>query len=64
MARVRVTTSKKPKTIEVDKVKNVFIRAIDAHRPMEQTQYDLGFQAGLELAYYLLKAAAGEIKEE
>ena len=64
MARVRVKVSQKPKTIEVKKTKEIFIRAIDAHRPMEQTQYDLGFQAGLELAYYLLKAAAGETKEE
>lgn len=64
MARVRVAVRQKPKTIEVDKVKNVFIKAIKAHsETFYDTQYDIGFQRGLEHGYYLFRSAAGEIKE-
>lgn len=65
MARVRVKVSQKPKTIEINKVKNVFIRAIKANSETAyNTQYDIGFQRGLEHGYYLFRSAAGEIKEE
>lgn len=64
MARVRVTVSQKPKTIEVEKTKEIFIRAIKAHREtFYDTQYDIGFQRGLEHGYYLFRSAAGEIKK-
>ncbi len=53
------------KAIEIDKVKNVFIKAIKAGNEMAcDTQYDIGFQRGVEHGYYLFRMAAGEIKEE
>lgn len=66
MKTVKVKKSKKPRTIEVDKVKNAFIGAIMAHGEMvcnTQSQYDFGFQHGLEHGYYLFCSAAGELKE-
>lgn len=63
MARVRVKVRQKPKTIEVEKVKTVFIKAIKANsETCYDTQYDIGFQRGLEHGYYLFRSAAGEIR--
>ena len=64
MKTVKVKKREKPRTIEVDKVKNVFIGAIKTHSEMaSNTQYDIGFQCGLEHGFYLFRSAAGEIKE-
>lgn len=52
MKTVKVKKSEKPRTIKVDKLKNVFVRAIKAHGELD-TQYDIGFQRGLEHGYYL-----------
>ena len=65
MKTVKVKKSETPRTIEVDKVKNVFIGAINTHREMASNmQYDIGFQCGLEHGYYLVRSVAGDIKEE
>jgi hypothetical protein len=65
MKTVKVKQREKPRTIEVDKVKNVFIRAIKTGNEIAcDTQYDIGFQRGLEHGYYLFRMAAGEIREE
>ena len=56
--------SQKIKKIDIEKLKKIFIRAIKAHDGVTyETQYDIGFQRGIEHGYYLLKMAAGEIKE-
>ena len=53
----------KSQKIDVEKLKKIFIRAIKAHDGViHETQYDIGFQRGLEHGYYLLKVASGEIK--
>ncbi len=65
MKTVKVKKREKPRTIEIYKVKNVFIRAIKAGNEIAcDTQYDIGFQRGLEHGYYLFRSAAGDIKEK
>ena len=65
MKTVKVKQREKPRTIEVDKVKNVFIGAIKAFgETAYNTQYDIGFQRGLEHGYYLCRSVAGDIKEK
>lgn len=50
-------------TVDTSEIKDVIVTACKAHEPMCRTEYDTGFQRGLEHSLYLLKRLI-EIKED